>query len=889
MSGEDFFSQTPLEFEAESLAENDAALAAVLHLYLRSAYEPHTGCWQGRDEHDTLRRTCHAAEVLYRLNLDSHTATMTRDAGNWLINLPIRDRVLSSESNRSRLYPSRFKTLAYLRRFDDDLVRRDFLDLLSKEKGGMVRGVTESDVLTTCIVLDTLMTLERSGNRHEVCSDERYAQIIAALRQQFKQWRPAGSAARARPSESGEEDAPAARPRRRVAPSEIDNPRDLSYVLGLLLSVDRANVAPRQVAAVTTYLVSTVEQYDRARSADLGQVLYAALQLAEHCRGDEHVQQALIDLLAHVRSGYATPEWPRRWELSGHTVVLRLLLTTYGEGELARGITARFLREAERRRSVERGTLETELKAVIRERIAIEFGAVTELSGGFTGDQVFRVPFSYWYPLPGNDGNYRHQSSGVHESSVIIKRSTSDAFHTATENYRQLAPAVRRLFVRQPSETQVYKSGLSSAYYLTMEDLANLYTFESLLNEWDQRAMSDLHSRLLRSATELVCDASFTLFRETLGGRAGFPGTHIARLYLAPLEGKLTRAVTQVPWLKNALQGFHVSEQRFRGLDYYLGVIAKHATVLQPRALGLTHGDLHARNVMLNRMCTQLKLIDLDKLSWTGDYLADLANLLTDVCVYRRVPDQDHECALRSDEIVFITKSETAAAENAVRYPPLGRPATHALQQHMLEAIEAFAYEIDDPSWKPRLWLAAATALCVRASFQTRREPAAVLYGEAVRLLHELTRFLEYGYDLPSVLIPTTWSQPLALRGGGAAELPGWLATHDVLRQVHDGLRRLGLRVECDHTAVSYYAHEGRDGPLAKLVPPRREGIGRLLLPSALPRELPDTSLKVVRSSQVGDALGTIVILTELTAMRDVLPLVRLSMGSRVSVRAGRG
>src|SRR5262249_33786756 len=147
--------------------------------------------------------------------------------------------------------------------------------------------------------------------------------------------------------------------------------------------------------------------------------------------------------------------------------------------------------------------------------------------------------------------------------------------------------------------------------------------------------------------------------------------------------------------------------------------------------------------IMVESTCTQVKLIDLDKLSKEGDYLADLGNLLTDICVYRRVAQPDADYGLRRGDIHFITKGGEGTAENAVSYPALGRPATLALQRHALEAVAAFADEQVDATWRPRLWLASAAALLVRLSFEKQKETAAVLYGEAIRLLHELCRYLE--------------------------------------------------------------------------------------------------------------------------------------------------
>jgi hypothetical protein len=445
---------------------------------------------------------------------------------------------------------------------------------------------------------------------------------------------------------------------------------------------------------------------------------------------------------------------------------------------------------------------------------------------------------------------------------------------------------VRDLFVRQPSEMQVYKSGLSPAYYLTMEDLDSLRTLDDLMAEWDQRAMHEAHARLLSAAAERLSQTLFTLFRSTVDGRGSFVGTQIARLYLSPIEAKLARALSRVPWLKNPVQGYIVGDVRYRGLEYYLGVVAKHAHTLQPRALGLTHGDLHAANVMLDRSCTQVKLIDLDKLSWTGDYLADLGNLLTDVCVYRRVAQPMREFGLPREEVLFVSRStEPGTAENTVRYPALGRPATLLMQERMLAAIAAFAEELGDTSWKPRLWLAAASALCVRLSFQTEKEPAAVLYGEAVRLLHELCRALEQSHGLPALLVSQAWAQPGGARSGGT-ELPDWIAASTALVKVHEGLRDLGLRPEPDHTTVAYHREIRGDSPVAKLIEPRREGIARLLLPGADLAVLATDGVKVVRSGPGGEPLGTILILGETANPPDVLRLARACVEARPRVRA---
>ena len=889
MSETDFFTQTALELESCATPEQeDAALGAYLLLYLRQHFDAGRGAWQAGDDRDTLRRTCHAVEVLHRLNFDAQSRQMTREGGDWLINMPFRDRLNPDERTAIHIYPSRFKTLAYLDRFDDDQVRDDFADLLRKEVNGMLRNVTESDVLTTCITLDTLLTLERRGQRRAVCSDDRFNAIVAALLQQFKAWKP-NIGKPAKPAATAHANGlskPAMR--RTVARCEIDNPRDLSYVLGLLLQINRSGLAALQVNRILGDLLATLRQRDRARHSDIVPSLYVALQLAEHFHGDEQVQAAIAALLRDVRDLYARPDAVRRWDLATHTLVLRLLLTlrdALSGDSLSHNIAAHLLHEAEQRRAIAQNTLDAELTAVIRERMLINLGAYEELSGGFTGDRIFRVPFHYWFPVPGYDGERHIQTGALPSTSLIIKRSTSDAFNKATTNYNLLPQRLRGYFVRQPAESQVFKSGLSSAYYLPMEDLADMRTFYDIFNEMDQRAVGANQMRLLQTATEHICQVSFALFSESSDGATAFPGTQLARLYLSHIEKSLMRGMARVPWLKNLLAGFHVANQRYKGLDYYLAIINRHATMLQPHALGLAHGDFHARNIMVSARGDEVKLIDLDKLDWSGDYLADLGNLLTDICVYRRVSEPDSDYGLPRADLSLSKSAEPGLAENALRYPPLGRPATVAFQGYALEQIAHFAEEIGDTSWKPRLWLAAATALIVRLGFHAEREVAAVLYGEAVRLLHELTRYLEQGqqgWQLPSLLAP----QAAATSTHARSDMPEWAAPHTNLREIHEGLRGLGLRAEPDHETIHYHPRRnGQSGqsdlaPFALLSPARREGIARLFMRADPTRPLPASPLQVIPPKRQSDPLNTIVIIMAESAPGDVLALAQFCLDS---------
>ena len=290
MTDDEAFSRLALDLDAETEEEADAALAAALQLALREAFDPRESCWPGRDVHDSLRRTCHAAEVLHRLSFDVESARIVDQALVWLVNLRLPHGLEPAERDRTRLYPSRFKTLAYLGAFDDATVRADFADLLQKENGGMVRGVTESDMLTTCIVLDTLVTLEQAGLRREVCADRRFEAIQGAVRKHFRNWRAVDRSAE--PATSGKERAQTSGPL-----IEIDA-RELSYAWGLLHDIGLSGVPKTRLNSAVAYLIDAVMGRPSASGGDILQSLYAALQLADHALRVAEVREALNALPA---------------------------------------------------------------------------------------------------------------------------------------------------------------------------------------------------------------------------------------------------------------------------------------------------------------------------------------------------------------------------------------------------------------------------------------------------------------------------------------------------------------------------------------------------------------------------------------------------------------
>ncbi len=105
--------------------------------------------------------------------------------------------------------------------------------------------------------------------------------------------------------------------------------------------------------------------------------------------------------------------------------------------------------------------------------------------------------------------------------------------------------------------------------------------------------------------------------------------------------------------------------------------------------------------------------------------------------------------------------------------------------------------------------------------------------------------------------------------------MPEWAAQHTSLRELHEGLRGLGLRAEPDHETIHYHPRRNGQTPFALLAPARREGIARLFLRTDPARPLPVSPLQVIPLKRQPDPLNTIVIIAADSALADVLALAQ--------------
>ena len=98
---------------------------------------------------------------------------------------------------------------------------------------------------------------------------------------------------------------------------------------------------------------------------------------------------------------------------------------------------------------------------------------------------------------------------------------------------------------------------------------------------------------------------------------------------------------------------------------------------------------------------------------------------------------------------------------------------------------------------------------------------------------------------------------------------------HAILREVHEGLRGLGLRAECDHESIRYFPRRNGQTPFALLAPARRDGVARLFMRADSSHPLPPSPLQIIPPKPQPDPLNTIVIIAASSSPGDVLALAK--------------
>ncbi len=707
--------------------ERDARLVEQLVISLR-AQQQKNGAWPGDDLSHTLRNTCHALEALYLLG----SATFPRIIANgvhWLLNLADEIDADSSAWISIRLHPSRFKTLARLREFQDEKLQEDFAELCGRiGEDGLLNKVLVDQLLGSLIVMDTLLELRTVG--HHLLSYDRIASCtLPTIKSCLVRW--CGSHQDAWRQEL------------------INNVGEASYALDILLRSHTIELSDPLCASVRTAMLDALSPERNQRTLEKD-ALYSAIQLSTYFSNDREVTTALNRFHQHLHQRLGQSE-SRRWYKQDDMppLIVRMLLTC-GGAELSQSLIGNLWEEAfasrqhlTQERDIER---RQQFAQLIRQRVEIEIRDVEDLTGGITTARVFRVEYAIQEDILA-DKTTLHRNSATH---VVIKADSHSALERSIAQFQRLPADLQKYFAHHAPATKVNDASETSAF-MVLEDLTDEYaTFREVLNEVDKRRPSpDDRARLEQAATAIM-NCLVNIYSRTLRPIDDIAGFQVSRLYFSRLDRSLLDMVSEhrFPRLKDFFQGFTLEtedgvELHFKSIGYYQQALQRHFHRLRPPCLVMTHGDCHSRNIMLDNCFERVKFIDLDRIDVAGDYILDIALLLEDVALFRRFFDEKYRFFLRPEDITL------SIDRNHIAYPTFVTETAQLFQRLVLETLADFAKRYHDRYYRERLWLGIALHLLRLVDKQNEIRSAAALYVEAIKLLDALVHSMNGQQLLP--------------------------------------------------------------------------------------------------------------------------------------------
>jgi len=751
----------PLPFVATGSTEahKNTELAVYLLRYLEHKRDPQERIWRGERGLRTLQYACQVLEALYELNLRGLTNHLAEPAANWLIALPLD--VPAEDLRPYRLYPSRFKVLAQVGKFDPARLMTDFdsLDQHFDPATGWLRDapIDMHPTLVALIWLDTLAQLDA----HSLLPPEyraRCDQALAALNPAFDAWLAQATATESVPEQSG------------LRPGDLTNVGDASYAFELLgrfgqmkLESERAEAA-RQIflAALRGAPGSSLRRSDR---------LYTGIHLQQRYPQQAEVREAVQNLLTEIRLRYEDDDCQRE-PISYHALVLRLLIAHHGEA-LRTGLLEKLwqdsLASAEAEQRQEQALLEAEFASLIRQTIRVQLTAPQRLTGTSARGEVYRVRFGL--TTESTDEHGTPLSTPRDTLRLIVKKGPPEVLARAIQRYRELPEPLQHLFARHTQLPDGHAPG-----YLIMQDLADMQPLSEVLGQLDRPViLADEKGRIAAQVAGAVSTVLHTL--HSSDRRPSILGHQLDVVYLAPMADALERLAQPqaFPELKQWLNGpLAANRRRYRPLDWYLHQLRRHEALLNPPSLGYVHGDCHSRNLMLSRDLAACRFVDIETLTSAEDYVVDYGLLLEDVALYQSLPYGGERGRMEWDEIQTTRPGNPAQTlDNYIAYPPFPRSeAVLAFQAELLGGLRAYAEALGDEGWQRRLWLAIARGLLLLASRQLTShtiEPqrrsrgpryvndtklVQVAYAEALRLLRELTEHLSVRKATPLPALP---------------------------------------------------------------------------------------------------------------------------------------
>src|SRR5579859_457923 len=746
--------------------QRNTELALYVLRWLEHERDPEQRIWPGDRRLQTLQSTSLVLETLHELNLKGLTQHLIEPAANWLLELPAEDL------RSFRLFPSRFKVLAQLGKFDPARLNPDFsalCQLFDPETGWIHDAPFDMHpTLVTMVWLDTLGHLEAAG----LLAAEQKAwrdRALQALQGALEAWIEQASAASA--GGNGEAEAGSLRA------GSLANSGDASYALALLIKLGWLKPDAPQVEQATTLLLDVLRQRSPAAMRRAEPLYCARHLLSRHPQPPEIrevVQGCINEFVQRYESGDAQHE-----PLPIHALRVRLLLAYHGEAlrtAMLEKLWADTLAASEAEQRQEQEFMEAEFVDLIRQSIRVQLSPPQRITGTRASGEVYRLRFGL--TTESTDERGAPLSTPRDTLRLIVKKGPPHVLARAVQRYRGLPDPLQRLFARHADLPAGPGPG-----YLIMQDLAEMQPLSEVLAQLDRPVV--LADERRRAVTELSGTVADIL--QGLHGYERRPSLidhQLDVIYLAPIAVALER-LAQPQAFPELLQWLDhpplVNTQRYQPLGHYLHTIRRGATRLEPRTLGYLHGDCHSRNVMLTRELDEARFVDIETLSTAQDYVVDYGLLIEDVAIYQSLPYGSERGRVTWDDIVTgQTDPEEGEPQDWLTYPAFpGSEVVVQFQQELLSHLKNFAEGLNDASWQPRLWLATARGLLLLASRQLSshavmprrsRGPRYVndarlvqlAFAEALRLLRELAEHLDpaQAAPLPPVPFPGEQSAP---------------------------------------------------------------------------------------------------------------------------------
>ena len=763
---------TPFIASGSNETQRNTELALYLLRLLERQRDPRERIWPGDRRLQTLQSTCQVLEACQELNLKGLTQHLIEPAANWLLELPLE---LPTEDLRSfRLFPSRFKVLAQLGRFDPARLNPDFsaLSQLFDPATGWIHDAPFDmhPTVVTMVWIDALGHLEAAGL---LAAEQRAAreQALAALSAALAAWVSAQTAEAATGNGT-------------LRAGALANAGDASYGLALLLRLGALKPDAPVVEAATQQLLTALRERP-AGSHRRAEPLYTALHLlSRHPQpaGAREEAQALSDeFVQRYETGDALHE-----SLPIHALRLRLLLAYHGDA-LRTGILERLwsdtLAASEAEQRQEQAQMEAEFVDLIRHSIRVQLSEPQRITGTRARGEVYRLRFGL--TTESTDERGAPLSTPRDTLRLIVKKGPAHVLAQAVQRYNDLPDPLQRLFARHADLAAGPGPG-----YLIMQDLAEMQPLSEVLAQLDRPVV------LAEERHQVVAEVAGSV-ADILHGLHGFDRRpslidhQLDVVYLAPMALALERLAQPLAfpelqaWLDTPPV---VNGQHYQPLEHYLHAIRRERARLEPRSLGYLHGDCHSRNIMLTRDRGEARFVDIETLTTAQDYVVDYGLLLEDVAIYQSLPYAAERGRVSWDEITAgSSDNDPDAPQDWLTYPAFPRSeAVVGFQQELLRHMQNFAAELDDANWQPRLWLATARGLLLLASRQLSSHAVAprrangpryvndarlvqLAFAEALRLLHELAEHLDPQRNAPLPAVPFPGEQTTPPEASAAA------------------------------------------------------------------------------------------------------------------------